>query len=64
MASFAGDEEGGTGVHTMTPLPHSFSLYRPQVLVQTPALVYSLGGEGDVEPDAEYGESGRVLNWP
>lgn len=46
------------------PPPHSFSLFLPQVLVQAPALVYSLGGEGDVEPDAEYGESGRVLNWP
>jgi hypothetical protein len=35
-----------------------------QVLARTPDVVYSLGGEGDVADSAEYGESGRVLNWP
>ena len=33
-------------------------LYIPplQVFIQNPAIAYSQGGEGDVEPDAEYGE--------
>ena len=31
-----------------------------QVLIQSPDVVLSLGREGDVEPDAEYGDPGWV----
>ena len=39
------------------------TVFAVQIFLQNPSVAYSLGGEGDVEPDAEYGEQGRVLNW-
>jgi hypothetical protein len=36
-----------------------------QVIAETPEIAAALTqGEGNVPDSAEYGESGRVLNWP